>query len=263
MSFIRWLSSSLGRSPRPASGRNTPFGSLRFRPVIEALEDRRLLSGGVLDPTFGTGGIVNSTLNGNTVPEGMAISPSDGKIVVTGWDDQGHTAHLAVIRYNPDGSLDKSFGRGGEVIGSAGTFAQAVVVQPDGKILAAAYSANFSLARFNTDGSMDNTFGSRGCVTTDIASNSTDMLQNMSLQADGKIVVAGTSRPANSTNYYLALARYNRDGSLDSTFGNGGKLLSQIVTTYTQGMGLAVDSGAGQIVVEAANTTGDTATIVR
>src|SRR5262249_9640240 len=160
------------------------------------LEDRRLLSGGVLDPTFGTGGTL-TTLAGTGGPaNAVAVYPqagtaNDGKIVVGGLDTlPNDNPEFVVVRYNPAGSLDRSFGGTGEVFGPGG-FILDLAIQPDGKILAGGYSGgNFALARYNANGSLDQTFGTRGLATTDIGRRSNDWLEAVGLQADGKIVAA-------------------------------------------------------------------------
>src|SRR5262249_2754285 len=127
------------------------------------------------------------------------------------------------------GSLDMTFGSSGKVItafGSSNEGVNALVLQPDGKIVAAGFANggsddDFALARFNADGSLDPTFGAAGKVTT-LFGSSDDFISALVLQPDGKIVAAGFTN--NGTNDDFALARYNTDGSLDSTFGTGGKV---------------------------------------
>src|SRR5262249_24701082 len=138
---------------------------------------------------------------------------------------------FALARYNADGSLDTTFGTGGKVttdFGGGHASADAVAVQNDGKIVAAghAYSAqtnwDFALTRYNSDGHPDTSFGSGGKVTTDFSAGD-DHANAVILQSDGKIVVAGLGSNA-TTAQDFGLARYNADGSLDTTFGVGGKV---------------------------------------
>src|SRR6266536_6144139 len=120
------------------------------------------------------------------------------------------------------GALDPTFGIGGEVTTDFGgsDSAQAVAIQSDGKILAAGLSGagDFALARYNADGSLDPSFGSGGKVTTDFGGF--DLALGVALQSDGKIVAAGQG----GSSFDFALARYNADGSLDTSFGSGGKV---------------------------------------
>jgi len=179
---------------------------------------------GTLDSSFGSGGKVTTDFgSGLSRSEDVAIQ-LDGKIVAAGLVFTGEfTSNFAIARYNPDGSLDTSFGSGGEVrtdFNSGRSFANAVAVQPDGKILAAGATFvggvgnEWALARYNGDGSLDASFGTGGLVITDIAPEIIDL----ALQPDGKIVAGGRG----SGNF--ALARYNPDGSLDTSFGTGGKV---------------------------------------
>ncbi|HEY0545979.1 MAG TPA: FG-GAP-like repeat-containing protein [Pyrinomonadaceae bacterium] len=189
----------------------------------------------LLDFTFGTSGTVKTDLSagqGDGIND-MVLQP-DGKIVAVGPAYRGYRFGLA--RYNPDGSLDSSFGTGGTVTTFfPGAFVygypRAVVLQTDGKIVVAgdyvvtntSTSADFLLVRYNTDGSIDSSFGTSGTVRTDFNGNN-DHAYDMLIQPDGKIIVIGHSYYINSEQYYdFSLARYNSNGSLDTSFGVGGK----------------------------------------
>jgi uncharacterized delta-60 repeat protein len=189
-------------------------------------------SPGALDGTFGNAGMV-TTQTGTGDYYGAANSvmvQPDGKIVLAGLE---RSAGYAVVRYNPDGSLDPSFGSGGKVTTSGG-FGYSAALQRDGKIIVAGYGGttqqSFSLARFNSNGSLDSSFGNGGKVTTPILSSAIGL--SVALQPDGKIVEAGLAADPQSGNpaEYIALARYNTNGSLDSAFGTGGKLTTAIGT---------------------------------
>ena len=185
---------------------------------------------GSLDPTFGNGGKVTS---GFPLGGALAVAlQSDGKIVAAGIGFGGSDSDFALARFNSDGSLDTTFGTGGRVLTDFGSSegANAIAIQPDGKILAGGggrFSSSlfdFELARYNVDGSLDSTFGAGGKVTTDFFGNF-DSVSSMALQADGKVVVAGTvTRVDMAFNSFYGLARYNTNGSLDTTFGSGGKV---------------------------------------
>ena len=214
---------------------------------------------GDLDPSFGIGGKVTTDFFGNLdVADAMAIQ-ADGKIVAAGvavTSSDSSTADFALARYNQDGSLDASFGSAGEVTTQfSGTIAQAfsVAIQTDGNIVAAGRAlsgtsettSDFALARYNTNGSLDASFGSAGKVTTDLFGNN-DEAYSVALQADGKIVAAGLAIGSPSSS---ALVRYNGDGSLDVTFGSGGK-----VTTNVPAQAIALQAD-GRVVT--ASGTGD------
>lgn len=149
------------------------------------------------------------------------------------------------------GDLDPSFGDDGTVITDFGVndVANGVASQPDGKTVAAGYTqdpangSDFAVARFNPDGSLDSGFGNGGKVRTDFG-GSDDRGSAVAVQADGKIVVAGWALVPDVTFYTdVALARYNADGSLDSSFGNGGKVLTNLERTDFAN-GLAIQSDA-------------------
>ncbi len=164
--------------------------------------------------------------------------------------------------YGPPGSLDTSFG-GGRVMLPAGVsddYANAVVVQPDGKIIlggrGAENAGDFALIRLERDGSVDTSFGNNGRVLTDFAGTS-DSINALVLQTDGKIVAVGSTVGANSTDF--ALARYMPDGSLDGSFGQGGKVTHSI-TDDTDIAYAALVTVDGFIVVGGSANTGNNAT---
>ncbi len=213
----------------------------------------RYNSDGSLDAGFGTGGKVTTEFSGagwNDQARAVALQ-DDSKIVLAGVSNW----NFALARYNSDGSLDTGFGTGGEVTtdfgGSDDGFA--VAVQADGKIVAAGTSdSDFALARYNSDGSLDAGFGTGGEVTTDFGAN--DGGYTVALQADGKIVVAGTTNN-NGSNFDFALARYNSDGSLDTGFGTGG----EATTDFGRGEeGYAVALQTDGKIVVAGSTYSDT-----
>ena len=261
----------MGTSIRSGRGVRRPS----FRPRLEMLEDRTLLSAGALDPTFGDGGVVSdpstlfSPFNWNSV---LAVQ-SDGRIL-----EAISTPGCAfeIVRENTDGSPDATFGTGGAVFvalsqtgaisepGGPGSLQDALTppatptamtVQADGKILVAGdfvygYTEVFPhadypgevlpdvvvlaplthafIARFNTDGSLDTSFGDGGVVLSHFGSDdgsapqAIDAANALVVQPDGKIVVAGASTEQPSQPVQTALVRYNPDGSLDTTFGDGG-----------------------------------------
>src|SRR5439155_1004806 len=140
---------------------------------------------------------------------------------------------LPLAAWASPGDLDPSFGTGGQVItpiSSGYDAANALVVQPDGKLVAAGHAYNagnivFALVRYNADGSLDTTFGTGGKVTTSIGGVDDEAFA-LVLQPDGKLVAAGYA--ASATTYAFALVRYNSSGSLDTSFGTGGKVTTAI-----------------------------------
>ncbi|HEX9990429.1 MAG TPA: S-layer homology domain-containing protein [Chloroflexia bacterium] len=185
----------------------------------------RYNSNGSLDGTFGTEGKVVISALRSGANEAFAVAvQSDGKIVAGGTNGYSYNDSFALARYNPDGSLDQSFGEGGKTstFFEFGAVLYALIIQPDGKIVAAGYdytavdSYNFALVRYNTDGSLDTTFGDGGRVSTDLGA--LDKAYAIAIYSDGKLVVAGSARGR------FALARYDSSGTLDPTFDTDGIL---------------------------------------
>jgi uncharacterized delta-60 repeat protein len=184
---------------------------------------------GSLDTSFDTDGKL-TTHFGSGDDQAVAVAvQTDGKIVAAGRAFTGGRLDFALARYNTDGSLDTTFDTDGKVttqFGPSSAAAWAVVVQPNGKIVAVGEGPvgstfDFALARYNADGSLDTTFDSDGKVTTAFDSGN-DQAFAVALQPDGKIVAAGVAQVAGSSDF--ALARYHTDGSLDTTFDTDGKV---------------------------------------
>ncbi len=215
----------------------------------------RYKADGSLDTAFGTGGIVISTIFANSV----AIQP-DGAIVVAGYTG-GSNSDFAVYRLLSNGTLDSSFDIDGKVttaIGAGNDFANAVIVQPDYKIVAAGSVANgtnntdFALVRYNPDGSLDTTFSFDGKQTTAISTNN-DNAYSLAIQTDYKIIAAGYGY--SGTNNDFAAARYNPDGSLDTTFGTGGKILTAVGTLNDVGNAIVIQSDGKILIAGSTETT--------
>jgi uncharacterized delta-60 repeat protein len=188
-------------------------------------------SPGALDPAFGTAGKASVPAFGGD-RSAMALQP-DGKIVMVG----GTFADFVLARFNADGSLDTTFDADGKVttdmVAGEQEEALAVAVQADGKIIVAGYTgtagpggpANFALARYNADGSLDATFGSAGKVVSGVQG----LGYAVAIQSDGKIVIAGEIPLSSGADFSdFAVARYNANGTLDSTFSADGKLTTNI-----------------------------------
>jgi uncharacterized delta-60 repeat protein len=219
---------------------------------------------GTLDPGFGDGGQVVTNMIGTEHDYAQATAlllQPDGKLVAVGWavnPELGHSV-FALARYNPDGTLDPTFGEGGKVLAavdrtpsiSRADEAHAAALAPDGKIVVGGvtglYPTDSGLMRFNTDGSVDTTFGTEGRVITDMGT--ADTIQSVAVLPDGKILAAGYGGKAGGNQFLdFTLARYNTDGSLDSTFGNGGKVLTDVSTNRDEAAALVVRPD-GKIVV--------------
>jgi uncharacterized delta-60 repeat protein len=195
----------------------------------------RYLPNGTLDSTFGDDGTytfffsVLSQLHANDV-----ALQSDGKILVAG-TFEALPSEFILIRVQSFGLLDYSFGENGYVtttFSSGISEANAVLIQPDGKIVVAGNvlvggDADFAVARFTPDGTLDNTFGGDGRVT--IGLGGWESGTSIARQADGKLVVAGSSEQGLiSGDFDFAIARLNSDGTLDSSFDGDGKVTSDL-----------------------------------
>jgi uncharacterized delta-60 repeat protein len=188
---------------------------------------------GALDPSFGTGGKVTTAIGGEDDYGYALVQQPDGKLVVAGASYNGPDGDFALARYQPDGTLDTGFNGTGKVttaIGSVDDEALALVLQPDGKLVAAGSSNNgsnwdFALARYNPDGSLDPSFNGSGKVTTAIGP-ADQLARTLALQPDGRLVAAGASW--NGSKYVFALARYKPNGTLDTSFNGSGKVTTAI-----------------------------------
>ncbi|MGH3086461.1 MAG: delta-60 repeat domain-containing protein, partial [Rubrobacteraceae bacterium] len=219
---------------------------------------------GELDPSFGTGGKVLTDMGSQGRDEevrAVAVQ-TDGKIVVAGitgrFSVPPNATDIAVARYNPNGSLDTSFSGDGKFtldFGGKEEFAGDLAVQSDGKIVVAGTvadvggggSRDFALIRLNPGGGLDTTFDTDGIVTTDII-NSSDDARAVEVQANGKIVAGGSA----GTNF--ALARYNANGSLDTSFDTDGKVFTNVVASGDEqilDLAFAADTQADKKIVVA------------
>jgi uncharacterized delta-60 repeat protein len=191
-------------------------------------------SSGTLDPNFGTGGTVTTDFGAPAGLASVAVQP-DGKIVAAGTvSSPVNLTDFALSRYNTDGTLDASFGVGGKVTTDFAhfyDFASSVAIQQDGKIIVAGGAVispygNFALARYNSDGTLDASFGTGGKVTTGFVTTEFGQVSaqaySVAVQQDGKIVVAGEANIDGG--YDFALVRYNSNGTLDASFGTGGRV---------------------------------------
>lgn len=174
--------------------------------------------GGGLDASFDGDGVVMTDLGGSEAARALALT-ADGRIVVAGGAEQvAGASALLVLRYLPDGSLDRGFGADGAVRLAGASIGYAVALQPDGKIVVAGQGGgNAAVARLLTDGSLDPTF-SGGLVSSDWGGS--DVALAVAVQPDGKIVLAGRVLSAGQEEF--AVARLAADGSRDGSFGAGG-----------------------------------------
>lgn len=223
------------------------------------------VSPGDFDAGFGSGGkVVTQFGDGSSrssSSEATAVQP-DGKVLVAGYaTDSSGRDEMLVVRLNGDGSLDGSFGSGGKAttqIGQGATpdsFAQAIAIQPDGRILIAGGATDVNghnevaLARFNSDGSPDSSFGTSGKFHIQLGQGSTNgapqsTAEAVTLQPDGKIVIGGEATDTNSTTAFLVARFLGPNGAPDALFGSSGAVKTQyaqsVSSPYSEADGVAV-----------------------
>lgn len=190
----------------------------------------RLNPDGSFDTTFDTDGKVRINVQGDDRARAMAIAP-DGKIIVGGmsYPVGVNNCGFAAIRLLTDGSLDNTFSTDGRALAKIGSGNDSVfdlAVQPDGKVILVADSSlssqDIGVVRFDAAGNLDTTFSGDGKFSTFYGpTNSTDYINAVTLQPDGKILVAGSYFTTPERN--LGLIRLTANGELDTTFSDDGK----------------------------------------
>lgn len=179
--------------------------------------------GGMLDNTFnGTGKLAFNIINSVADKMNSLAIQTDGKIILGGQNG----GNVGLVRLNSDGTLDNNFGVSGVVntiVGSVNSEVVALDLATNGKIVVACGdgSGYFGAIRYNIDGTLDNSFGNAGISITPLG-NSIAEVTSMGIQTDGKIVVAG------EVDFQFSLLRYNTDGTLDNSFGIGGKVINDM-----------------------------------
>jgi uncharacterized delta-60 repeat protein len=205
-------------------GRIVVAGAAGVREAIGVVDFglARYLPDGSADPSFGAGGRVTTDLGGSAGINAMVALPGGGFVVAGGaYRDGNPEADFALARYHQNGTLDRTFGTGGLVWTDFGyeDAARALVLQPDGKIVAAGSRISYAtdppvtdwaLARYRRDGSPDRSFGTAGRVTVHAEASSGAVA--LALQPDGKIIAADDR----------SLIRFDRSGTVDAGFGAEG-----------------------------------------
>jgi uncharacterized delta-60 repeat protein len=201
--------------------------------------------GGALDPQFGGDGIVGTPVGRISSTAFDVAVQADGKILAAGsaalHRGGGSEVVIAVVRYRPGGSLDDTFGGDGVVLTRIRSDAsgRGLAVQPDGRIVVAGNAEvngrfRFAVARYMPNGALDRTFSRDGVLTTAFRTTGAATASDVSIQPDGRIVVAGTANVNGRERF--AVARYKANGLLDPTFGGDGR-----VTTAFGSSGSASD----------------------
>jgi uncharacterized delta-60 repeat protein len=193
------------------------------------IPSRILATGSHFDLSFSNNGYSSIDFGADDLVTDSAIQ-SDGKIVVVGATGPAHQ-FIALARFNANGSLDTTFDGDGRVIfDTRAMTGSAVAIQSNGKIVVAGSihddtvgQLDFAVARFNTNGSIDTAFGTNGIVMTDAGNNAgaSSSAGGVAIQSDQKIIAVGYAhRPGVNSDF--GVVRYTTTGALDSTFGTGG-----------------------------------------
>ena len=210
---------------------------------------------GALDDTFGISGVVTATIGTANYTANKLIIQSDGKIVIGSTSQIGGLYCFALSRYTAVGAPDTAFGSSGVVTAtfSSSDYLYTVALQPDGKILMGGYAYDgisdyYSvLIRYTTAGALDSAFGGGDGVVTTTAPTYDDIeVYDIALQSNGKIVAAFYGGGSTSTDFMLA--RYNTNGTLDTSFGGGDGMVMQHLGDYGESMTLAIQTN-GYIVL--------------
>jgi uncharacterized delta-60 repeat protein len=230
-------------------------GASTARRVAIARYDSR----GNLDPSFGSGGQVVTDAGGfESYATGLALQ-ADGKILVSGAvvvAESPADSSFLVMRYQPDGALDPTFGTGGIVTtdlasgGGGQDGATSLAVGADGRIVAGGFEGlfgslnGFAVVRYDSSGNLDATFGSGGRVRVKMGAGLSDSLNAVAVDANGNVTGCGTSDAFPLPFDRVALIRLvSADGSLDPAFGSGGRVyaISGIGGSACDGMRLLAD----------------------
>lgn len=239
---------------------------LIFATLLFSITENLLAAPADLDASFGTGGKFVANTQPLSSGEAYAVLiQSNGKIILAGGASGNLGTDFTLTRLNSNGTIDTSFGTNGvataSIVNSAPEKIFAIALQADGKIVVAGNSSTpapasvvqFAVFRFSSDGVLDTSFGTSGKTLTDFSSSVSEGV-SMVIQSDDKIVVAGTQDGK------FAMARLNANGTMDTSFGAGGKKVSQIVTNGNATANVLLMQADGKFVV-AGSRTGPTSAI--
>ncbi len=211
---------------------------------------------GSLDKKYDAG-IQNALPSTNAYSSGganaVAIDIPNNMVLSAGYGPFSGGSRFVIQRQYEFSYIDSGFGKRGQVTtdfrSTPGEEINAMVLDHEGKIVAGGRAGSlFALARYNPDGSLDRTFDGDGKVLTDFGSSTFEMIYAIEIDNNGRIVAAGLAN-VGGRGHQFALARYNRDGSLDRTFDGDGKVLTNFTTSTSEEVhGLAIDEW-GKIVV--------------
>jgi len=223
----------------------------------------RFNANGTLDTTFATGGKFDLRSNHLETIRALAVQ-QDGKILLGADNGRLQPHPFLLVRLNPDGSFDGSFGADGTgmVTTDFGVSSQifAVRVRDDGKIVAVGRAGDIAgIARYLANGAPDTTFAGVGFTMTRFGAVGTfDGAATLAIQPDGKVIAAGFSE-----SFGIALARYLDDGSLDPSFGGDGRVTTDVPTNFEQISSIAIQPDGAIVAVVPAGSLPEEFIVVR
>jgi uncharacterized delta-60 repeat protein len=208
------------------------------------------------NPAFPPGGFVRTDVAGRGDGANAVAVQADGKIVAAGFAQTSPiNFDFALVRYNADGTLDRSFGGDGIVttdLGDENDTANGIAIQSDGKIVAVGVSGeNVALARYLPNGAPDLTFGGTGTVVSDLGFD--DVANGVAITSGGTILIAGT-RLGPHVNLDPFVASYGPNGRLNLGFGDFGIADTDLSGGDDFGDDLVLDSGGGIVLVGTASS---------
>jgi uncharacterized delta-60 repeat protein len=245
MSLTRWLR-------RAASSHKTRKPVSR-RLLFETLEARDNPSGGLLDPTFGTGGMV-SLPNSAVYQVRQTVVQADGEILAVGTSLRTKgLAQVSVTRLNADGTLDQTFGTNGTVNLPVGndSHGYAVALEPDGKILVGAHvyvgktnsDGEYAIGRLNQNGTLDTSFGNNKGWWLANPTSGIEEITKLTVVPNGtSFNIYGGGDAYNASPQGFAVVKLDANGHADATYGANGIAVQHLGTSQNMTLGFAVTS---------------------
>lgn len=229
----------------------TPFALFALFTILSICSSAQNTAG-MLDATFNGNGKVVYNNDQFDLYQDIQVQ-ADGKFVATGTSmNSSYVSRIVVNRYNADGTIDASFGNEGQFTYSTNIECGSYkcIIKEDGKILLGGYSTDYVnygilMIQLNANGTLDPSFGNLGIVYADLGPGE-DMISAMTMQEDGKILVAGYSQDINFRNAPY-VARFSETGILDTSFGNNGIASVPVTETDNEFSAVSIQSD-GKIV---------------
>ncbi|MDI1256058.1 MAG: T9SS type A sorting domain-containing protein [Flavobacterium sp.] len=195
----------------------------------------KLTTTGALDPTFSADGtaMINITDRKANDTAKCIVRQSDGKILVGGASFFALQDYFSVVRYNTDGTIDTTFGENGKAIINAPGHVNSIAIDASGRIVVTGGDYVIAVARLTNNGTIDTSFGTNGIYDFGSLSFAAEA-NSVAIQANGKIIVAGSLPDFNNGDSNYMLARFNSNGTLDSSFGSSGISTLGSVTSQSE-----------------------------